>query len=79
MDYEPKPGIKLYIRDCYYRLIMEILFLDWSKLVVKDDKLVVSGNPGVGKSSLLFLFVRVLLELGVKVLFYIVIILVFLR
>jgi hypothetical protein len=29
----------------------------------------VIGNPGIGKSSLSFLYIRLLLELGVKVLF----------
>jgi hypothetical protein len=27
----------------------------------------VIGNPGIGKSSLSFLYIRILLELGVKV------------
>jgi DNA replication protein DnaC len=31
--------------------------------------LVVVGSPGIGKSCLLFLLIRVLLEIGVKVLF----------
>jgi hypothetical protein len=55
-----------YIRDCYYRLILEILLIDFKKF---DNiyKLVVLGSPGIGKSSLLFLFIRVLLEMNVEV------------
>jgi polynucleotide 5'-kinase involved in rRNA processing len=33
----------------------------------KWPRLVVVGNPGIGKSMLSFLFIRVLLELGVEV------------
>jgi hypothetical protein len=58
----------VYVRDCYYRLISEILLLDYSKFD-RHKKLAVVGSPGIGKSCLLFLFIRVLLELGVKVLF----------
>jgi hypothetical protein len=72
-----------YIRDCYYRLLVELLRVDFSviKRSAMDEKeeaedynngkrnvfLVVLGNPGVGKSSLSFLFIRCLLELGVEV------------
>jgi putative protein kinase ArgK-like GTPase of G3E family len=51
---------EVYICDCYYRLITEIFFLDWDKLRIGYHKLIVTGNPGVGKSSLMFLFIRVL-------------------
>jgi hypothetical protein len=69
---------QIYIRDCYYRIITEILHLDVLTLRKRDEDdceynidvwplLVVVGNPGIGKSMLSFLFIRALLELGVEV------------
>jgi hypothetical protein len=60
-----------YIRDCYYRIISEILLADFSKYE-NIYKLVVVGSPGIGKSCLSFLFIRVLLELGVEACFFLV-------
>jgi GTPase SAR1 family protein len=73
LNYLRKNKYETYIRDCYYRLITEIFFQNWDNVEIGYHKFVVTGNPGVGKSSLMFLFIRVLLELGVKVLAYIVI------
>jgi hypothetical protein len=73
VNYLRKNKYETYIRDCYYRLITEIFFQNWDKVDIGYHRFVVTGNPGVGKSSLMFLFIRVLLELGVKVLAYIVI------
>jgi polynucleotide 5'-kinase involved in rRNA processing len=58
----------MYRRDCYYRLICEILLCSGR---FKDSRktLVVTGNPGVGKTTLSYLFIRALLELGVSVCF----------
>lgn len=60
---------QLYIRDCYYRLITELLLFDFASLEVGafPRRLVVLGNPGIGKSVLPFLFMRCLLELEVEV------------
>jgi hypothetical protein len=69
LDYEV--FIKAYIRDCYYRLITEIFLntYEYNSNKLKED-LVVVGNPGIGKSTLSFLFIRILLELGVTVCFH---------
>jgi hypothetical protein len=64
-DYNPGNFKTTYIRTCYYRLISEILLIDFSKSTT--CKLVVLGSPGIGKSCLLFMLIRVLLELGVEV------------
>jgi hypothetical protein len=57
--------VKTYIRDCYYRIMTELLMFVNSP--VDFPRLLVLGNPGVGKSMLSFLFLRVLLELGTQV------------
>jgi DNA replication protein DnaC len=65
---------KSYIRNCYYRLITEILVCSGhetarAKNLVKFSRpFVVVGNPGIGKSSLSYLFIRALMEMGVEVL-----------
>jgi Holliday junction resolvasome RuvABC ATP-dependent DNA helicase subunit len=66
-----------YIRDCYYRLITEILVCNGHAVVKNNNKIdidrvtpfVVVGNPGIGKTSLSYLFIRALMEMGVKAYF----------
>jgi hypothetical protein len=58
---------EMYIRNCYYRIITEILTFCCNNDV--DNGLVVTGNPGLGKTSLSYLFILTLIELGVEVLF----------
>jgi hypothetical protein len=72
-----------YIGDCYFGVITELLVFAppllkmsfragdppgcGSGTTVDGAHLLVLGNPGVGKTLLSFLFIRVLLELGAKV------------
>lgn len=56
-----------YIRECYYRIILELLFTDLRMYNSFMPHSVVTGTPGTGKTSLSFLFILVLLELGVNV------------
>jgi hypothetical protein len=56
-----------YVRDCYYRIILELLLSSYIAQSRAINRFVVLGNPGIGKTVLCFLFIRVLLELGVDV------------
>jgi hypothetical protein len=56
-----------YIRDCYYRIILELLLCMRDEDETISYNFIVLGNPGIGKSVLCFLFIRVLLELAVNV------------
>jgi hypothetical protein len=77
-----------YIRDCYYRVMSEILVCSGHGQVIRNNSFrfsspipdealervpvspfVVVGNPGIGKTSLSYLFIRMLMESGAKVCF----------
>jgi DNA replication protein DnaC len=62
-----------YVRDCYFRVLTELLMFAYPSTLspsLRPPHLVVLGNPGIGKSVLSFLFIRVLLELGTPVFFF---------
>jgi hypothetical protein len=65
-----------FVRNCYYRLITEILVCSGHNVAMRNNNykystpFVVVGNPGIGKSSLSYLFIRTLMELGVGVYFF---------